>query len=505
MDKKGFLFTVTVFLVLTYILLSISVWVKGVETSERTFSEFYKESTVELAIEQITPAKMDSITNIIMQRSLHRLNEHTIDYPVKDEASIDEAMFELLMTGSASQSHFIGAKNISAEESSSLSTWARNLNASLKAIGVHISKFDVNHFQISQDAKDSVNYSFTIDLQMRDFSNTTAVTRNYSISNNISITGLVDPALARGSKEFTADDDLTVYRMFFFHEDYPDAASMVSQEATGTAGQGWLYRPLALANGTYIRNWMNTPIDQRHRFILVGTYDEIMAANYEDFGGYILTSAPNTSLTSCGTIETDTFNAIRYSDAPECAPYKGAPTMGLPYMVAPTFNAALAHECPALGNSTETERCVLMVSEYSESEVSSDVTLKLAGGALYGVEDLRDLVMCGYYTHNPDAPSYLQRLVNGSYLLNDSEYGIETFVIGNYANDYDLFEGMSRLDRELFDDSVSAIKIRGMPGCKDFSACSDEPVTGIFAVSEEVRDDYGLKDIACDKAAGCEE
>jgi hypothetical protein len=146
-----------------------------------------------------------------------------------------------------------------------------------------------------------------------------------------------------------------------------------------------------------------------------------------------------------------------------------------------------------------------MVSEYSESEVSSDVTLKLAGGARYGVEELRDLVMCGYYTHNPDAPSYLQRLVNGSYLLNDSEYGIETFVIGNYANDYDLFEGMSRLDRELFDDSVSAIKIRGMPGCKDFSACSDEPVTGIFAVSEEVRDDYGLKDIACDKAAGCEE
>ena len=114
MDKKGFLFTVTVFLILTYILLSISVWVKAIESSERSFSEFYKESTVELTIEQITPAKVDNVSNIIMTRNLARLDEHSIDSPLRpggvdENSNIRGALFDMLVNGSAGTSYFQGS------------------------------------------------------------------------------------------------------------------------------------------------------------------------------------------------------------------------------------------------------------------------------------------------------------------------------------------------------------------------------------------------------------
>jgi hypothetical protein len=69
LDRKGFLFVVTVFLILTYILLAISVWVKAIETSERSYAEFYRQSTLDLTIAQITPEKVNNVSNMALTRA----------------------------------------------------------------------------------------------------------------------------------------------------------------------------------------------------------------------------------------------------------------------------------------------------------------------------------------------------------------------------------------------------------------------------------------------------
>jgi hypothetical protein len=142
-------------------------------------------------------------------------------------------------------------------------------------------------------------------------------------------------------------------------------------------------------------------------------------------------------------------------------------------------------------------RCVLLTNKYLADEVSNDPLRKLdsSASAIYGVEAMRDFVMCGYYTSNPAAPSYFQRLLPDSYSRN-STLGIETFVIGQYANSsaYDL---NSRLDRELFNASIDGIKIMGLPGCRNYETCADTPTTGIFAVSPGVVDAYNLGPLAC--------
>ena len=148
---------------------------------------------------------------------------------------------------------------------------------------------------------------------------------------------------------------------------------------------------------------------------------------------------------------------------------------------------------------------MLFVNGYSQNEVSNDAEKKNQGNSgIYDIEDIRDFVMCGYYTHNPKAPSYLQRLLDDPYSRNSTEFGIETFVIGEYANE-SIYHLNSRLDRELFD-GVDGIKIRGLPGCKDFSMCSANPppTTGVFAASPAAIDEYGLDDIDCGEGAGCD-
>lgn len=518
MERKGFLFTVTVFLVLMYILLTVSVWVKGVETSERAFSEFYKESTVELAIEQITPAKMDNVTYVIMNRALNRLNENSINHPVlegsgEETANVEAALYELLMDGQADGSYFLGSGELTQEENSSLNAWASNLNASLLAIGVYMSGFEVSNFEVGQSDYKNVNYSFDIDLELKDFSNTSSVTRTYHIVNEINVTGLVDPALARTTRD-EAGDDLTAYRMFFFHDDYETPAD-ISADALSVSvegGQGFLYGPLAKAYSSADKVDTATAIapSKRKNYILVGTYDEIVDLTdfiYNQFAGFIITSAPNTTSTTCGTVSDDMFNPVEYSAAPECEPQIGNPRTGKPFIIAPGFNPASAPECPVLDGNNQTRRCVLFVNTYLEGEVanSPERVLVSSGADIYDVEIVRDYVMCGYYTHSEKAPSYLQRLLNNSYSRNSTAYGIETFVIGNYANDYDVYDMNSRLDRELLNGSVSGVKIRGMPGCRNFASCADSPITGVFAVSDDAVTDYGLDDIACDSGeAGCD-
>lgn len=521
MDKKGFLFTVTVFLILTYILLSISVWVKGVETSERAYSEFYKESTVELAVEQITPAKVDNVTSIIMNRALFSLNDYSIAHPVKDgtaagneDAYISDALHSLLVNGTAPGSDFQDGVAMP-DDGSSLAAWMSNLNASLLAIGVYASDFSVSDFSVSQGGIDTVDYGFNMSLKLKDYSNTSAVTRTYHIVNSLDISGLVDPALARGSRDLV-DDPHTAYRQFFFNKSIYGSPEtiLVRQLGNGQAGQGWVYGYLASAaqsGASALVPYANdVDLSQRRNYIITGSFPDIAAlgeAVYGGFAGYIVTDTPG-STTQCtvkstGAVkknELGTFNPIKYSgdacDQVSIDPSAGAAT-SKPFILAHGFDTVNAQECPVFTGNETLGRCALITNAWLPSDVSGNPLKKLdsSSSGIYGVEDMRDFVMCGYYTQDAAAPSYFQRMLPDSYSRNSS-LGIETFVIGQYANstNYDL---NSRLDRELFNSSIEGVKIMGLPGCRNYETCADTPSTGIFAVSKEVAEAYGLDKLMC--------
>ncbi len=497
--KRGFLFTVTIFLILTYILFSISVWVKSAEISERTYAEFYRESTLDLVLSQLSEEKITDVSDVLFRNALNRLNEHSVRSPVKvgaveENEHIYLALEQLFTEGEASAIHFEGAA-LSDAPDSSFNDWIANFNSSLKGAGTMISDYSVSNFYVKQSAPDKLEYGFDLSISVSDLAGSSSLSREYSIRSNVSITGMIDAALLRASL-FDGPDP--IYRQYFFNEDYDSRTSFSpSRLAAAQEGQGWFYGPIATATSSddpLVPSYSDVPPERRYLYVLVGSFEEIVSlapSDYGSFGAYIVTSPPSTSPSVCPDKDdqSDVFNALKY--AVDCSPSLGAPYTDKPYVVS-NFNVEDAAECPLLfteGNG----KCVLLATEQAIDDVRSNPELKLRDGAIFNMERPRDFVMCGYYVKDPAAPSFLQRMFNNAYDYSDMEFGIDTFVIGNYANDYDAYNTNSRLSRELF--TTPGVKIKGLPGCRTPYACEDSPITGIFAIGDP--EEYGLDAVAC--------
>ncbi len=525
LDKKGFLFTVTIFLILAYILLSISVWVKAIETSERSFADFYKQSSVELAISQVSPEKVSNITFEIMTRNLFRLDQYSITNPVRPggpgedpNVHIKNIMFQLLENGSTNTADFSTPVALT-QENSSLNAWVTNLNSSLNSTGVYVSAFKVSNFAINQSDIDLVNYSVDIYIELNDISKTASVSRSYHLTGELPISGLVDPALARAS---TASKQPPIYRQFFFdktiyHSNSDFFANAVKPIGSSTEGQGWFYGYLVSAVATADSSYpsvFDIPQSQYNQFILVGTYDEIThLPDYSAFGGIIVTTPPSKGAVVCGVqLASDhSFNNFNINQKNcKATPILDKNWLYQPYVVSKDFNPLLsAGYCPSPPGSIPSKyRCALIVSKNAPNpDVLADPTKKfftadLATG-IFNIEYIRDFVMCGYYTRNPFEPTYLQRLMSDPYSVNNGgDYGIGTFVIGEYSNKVSTQQ--SRLDSELYtNNNLPVEKIRGLPGCRDAITCGDSPSTGIFTVSTTAMGQFGLGTLKCSNNARC--
>ncbi|MEM2908763.1 MAG: hypothetical protein QW171_01240 [Candidatus Bilamarchaeaceae archaeon] len=509
-DKKGFLFVVSVFLILMYILISISVWVKGLEASERTYSELYRESNIELAVSQLTPDKLDEITNKIMSRALSKIGDFSISNPLKpgdegrdEEYYIRQAVYEYFINGSPSLANFEYNEEFPAEPQASFTAWVESLNASLAGVGVYVSEAEVSDFKFNQTSIRDINYSFKIRLAIRDAAGTTSLRREYNISNGIDITGFVDPAIARETRT-----DQTIYRRFFFHDDYETPPDVAPRRLGNVReGQGWFYGYLVDAADA-----ASVPHDKRYSYILVGDYSEIIrVVGYEEFGAYILTNEPRITETTCRDgskreEEDETFNPISY-DETTCVPELRWDTRS-PFVVSPGFSKNDGANCPNFINATRGDvKCALIIAHSSYDEISANPLLKLRSEdtGIFDIEKLRDYTMCGYYIHNPKSPSYLQRFFKDAYSRNSSEFGIETFLIGEYLKETRWFDTFSALDREMFNETRYDQHIRGMPGCRNVGWCSDDPSTGRFGLTVDGINDYSLDEIDCGEGARCEE
>jgi len=506
-DKKGFLFVVIVFLIMAYILTSLSLWVKAVESSERAYSEFYKESNVELLISQITSQKVNEISGFVMNRALYNVTLLSVDHPIKSGPSgnplmyVNRTFYEFAYNGSPAGSNFEDGASPASDYSSSLSAWIGNLNSSLAAVGAYVDSFYMYNFNISQNNYSSLNYTFKVYLSVRDLANQTAVARVYDVKGVLDISGTVDPALKRES-----GGDIAARKFYFGPYNNPLSLQPTKIDSS-SGGQGWFYGPLVSTTDV-----AKIPVAQRHLFILVGTYKDIIALsgtdNYLQFGAFILTNDTEYSASPCsGTLnydEKNTFNPITYT-APGCAPkIVSSNLMPQPYVIVKDFKVGSGGDCPDFTSSAgKKNKCALILSTSTHQQVLNDPKLKntVAGAGVFNVEKARDFTMCGYYVNSKFAPSYIQRLFKDSYSYTDEKYGIETFVIGQYANT--TYDGNSRLDREIFNSSKKGEFIRGMPGCRNFDDCSDTPSVGIFGLSTNAITDYGFDSIKCSILAGC--
>lgn len=523
--SKGFFFVLVSFFILGYILTSLTLWTKSIDVAEKKFAEKFKFSNVELAVSQLTEEKVSDFAEMSAYYALYKLNEHSITYPLVPAEGVGissgneaefknakDAVWSLIQNGSASGNYFEESVQLvydtSEQSDLTFAGWFGSINKSLSYIGAQVDSFGVSSFTMNQTDYSHLNYSFKVVFSASDKSGIMFITRSFVVNGTLELQGLDDPAVARETKEILNGSE--VRKQFFFHEDYPSPASTnPAQISSGSAGQGWFYGAIVQAiNAPSI-----TPF-QRNTTILVGTYEEITSQvginyNYQDFGAFILTSEPTFVDSGCGGSkknELNTFNAIDYGSTSCAAKIKDGSKTEKPFIVAKDFLFDDVQKYQGLDN-----KFVLFVNSADQSEVSSSPEKKFGSPKIYDIELLRDYAICSYYTTNPKAPSYFQRLFKNSYELGGGKSGIESFVFGKWlgGSDYPAADIYSRLDREMFKE-ITGINVRGMPGCKNKEMCGSDSQIGHFKLTDQSAKNYigpdatdSTNGLFCSKGASC--
>ncbi|MEK6982376.1 MAG: hypothetical protein AABX38_05580 [Candidatus Micrarchaeota archaeon] len=489
-NSKGFFFTIVIFLLITYILSSTSIWVKTVQESEKKFSDELRKSNLELIASQLNDLEITKFSLLSVQNALFALNTQTAVTPVKQDPSdefyhVNNAMIQLIENGSATSDNFVLSQQAvsSVSSSSSFSGWFNQVNTSISGLGFRIKSYKLNNFKINQSRMDNINYSFNISVVIDDRTTELSIERNYTINGTVNISGFTDPAINR---LIVPSPNVKVEKQYFFYDDYNTPAAIAPRSIlTANEGQGWFYGPLVSVTKA------NTIATQdRNRYILVGGYQQVISlvgqsVDYAQFGAIILTSSPTLSQSACSgnSNEADTLNALSFNSL--CAATASG-SYAKPFAVSPGFAISNMPSCPE-GN------CVIFVSSHNPVQVTASPALKLNPVSFYDMEAIRDFAICGYYTKNSNSPSFLQRMLESPYSKKSDNFGIETFIVSNFIGGTSVGniqatsiypDSTSRIDKDIFN-SVSGFKIRGMPGCKNLESCSSASPIGHFSLSPD--------------------
>jgi hypothetical protein len=512
-SMKGFFFVLISFILITYVLLSTSAWVRAIETSERSYSDAFRAYTLTVVADQVSEDRISEYADVASHFALYKLVNHSISHELLEKEEdevyhIKQAYLELLSNCSASPGHFadgVPASYEGNERSYCFAGFLSSLNSSLSTTGFEVSSFSVSGLSFNETGH-PLHYivNMTVSLSMKDLQTNTSLTRTYTFSKTVDAEGMVDPLIARESienlKGTGPQENLTLYKGIYL---YPGEVGDMYPEVlgSGSAGQGWFYGPVVLWDDDV------APQDRKHA-ILVGNYTDIISnPRYKEFGAYVLLNEPETSSGSCGKEEFSTFNPVRYED--DCDVESGE--FSKPFIVYEDFMEDVYDEMKDTNYKEPghygKEARILFVSDFEPSEVMSHPERKDDENPLvYNIEPFRDYVRCSYYIVNEEAPSFLQRMLEDGY-SRSSPLGIETTLVGKYAGgsyNMDLYDDRSRVDREFFMD-VGGIMVRGLPGCKSQPMCVDpRSYVGHFALSMDSMEFYfGISDKEDEENIGC--
>ncbi|MEW6528817.1 MAG: hypothetical protein AB1391_02930 [Candidatus Micrarchaeota archaeon] len=502
--SKGFFFVLIVFISILYIFIYFTAWINAVEISEKVSSEKFRALSLEDLSSQLTHNKFMKFFDISGNYALFKINDYSSNnsHTLKNHSSDElfyfrRAFFDVLVNGTSNDNFDGNELNYSDDERNIYTLYAlsNNLNSILSKAGLEIKKFEITDTDLNQVDITTFSMMMNISISVSDRLSTISINRTFHLEKNFSIEGFPDPMIKRESQKIPSLS-MNIEKQIYTNNTPLELD--IKNINVGKQGQGFFYGELVNANDSAT----NSLIGKRH-YILVGTYnDTIKVSDYSQFGAYILTNEPVMNTTTSPPSETETFMAITYNLSGDME-IKNQLTENQAFAVVPNFDILKF-------NGPENKHYALIIAKYSGKEVKSNVSKKNYSISIYDIEGLRDATICTYYLNSSRAPSYVQRLSGNALSLSSTNFGMESFLVGEWTGGKNLieYENYSRVDWEFFNKTMG-IKIRGMPGCKTFEMCSidvgtDAPL-GHFRLSDNSLTIYNLVNIACnDGRARCD-
>lgn len=533
MDKKGFFFTVVVLVLLSFLLLSVTMWSRTIEAKEQRMPEKYGAEAMTVVLDELSDAKISEFANMSAKYALYRLDNFTyswgpdydfrLNYSDGDEpyfvAEVDKSMYDLMTGGKTSNDNWDTKELKYGDENKSytLAGWEDALKAACEERGLNISFGDVEDFKFNQTGTWNVTVYFTMDVNVSDNEGNMELKRKLTANATFPIDGFVDPMIAYESTQRNSSigDRDPSERQIFRNSSYtvPYDASPVllrdqySKDEQVAEGKGWFFGNIT----TDPCIWNDTDVKAK-LYVLVhdyfnesdgrdcGTGVNLTLADVADyFGGVIVTNLPKDNITIDNHRSDCTYYIHKQYKCLDCLTWTDAEPVVQPQ---PKGKSDCVGTDKTIIPGTEVNVPFVAVDgdnwrigEINKwKDVNNDThvlfdneketVLEDGYHRIWNIEPLRDLVLCGYYVETGNAPSFLQRFTRDGPKLEGEEYGIETFVEGRWAGGEDdrNHENCSRVDHVFYNSSYSpyttcdgeqkGIRIKGMPGCKSKEMCT---------------------------------
>ncbi len=476
MSKKGVFFTAMFIVLISIMLVTVSLWAEENKMRERRLPGIIKTDSFEFLLRQITDEKISNFSSVGLYRAAGRLANYEIQrtrgISGKDKEDVKSAIASIFENGTTRVG--AGTFDYSPLEKKSLTLrgWMENMNLAAREMGFNLSFGRLKDLQVTEKDAWSLQVSFNVDVNITDLQNKLFLAKTLHSEAVVPIDGLPDPLIGRGYVSMYLGQEVQKpYRQFMHDEEKDTKEKITPIELMGEDGrdiggldngQGWIYG--------YVTS---NPDEQGLSGTLIWLTDYSQA----------------------GTPDFQTKNAKAHALIITRSEFDGN-TGGKPFV-------------SGSGNFGDLEGKNVLITTYESGDTHKY--------RIYDIENLRSLSSCQLYIKNPDAPSFLQRFLEGGEYMHD-QYGIETFLVGTAFGGKDDTEELrethdswTRADYLYLREDVSGQRVKGMSGCKTKEMCdSEEAITtgpGHFRLDIVHLQAYGLSEpniFTCPQGGQCD-
>jgi|GEM_PF-5662298 len=507
--NKGFFLSLSALVFLVFAVSSVTQHLSAIRENEIFYADLMNLLSYQTVFSNFNNESVSATLGATGKFALYKMANYTTYNPIKPAGADDMdnvmAVFQsLINNGTTDPDMFENSGDrltySGAEMNYTLNNFAALLNESLAPIGYSMNELRFNNTRIAMASPHSVMVTADIIINVSDALGRSEYRVVYKdLGANVSIEGLPDPMLNRYLyEEGISQNEKQNFSWFMFRHnsggsviDGFSSATGSIRFSTGTAGQGWFYGPLI----SFDRANRSTP-DTPELYILYGNLSDILAMeNWTRYGAYIINnSIIENDNQGCGAGKEDedpatVFNPVVYSAACVASENPEGTHTTKPFAVLPGFNRGTVTGDPdfeyyvddQVSQTGDNPTIAAYFNTGKDQYHTSATGKRMSEISLYGIESIRDQLICAYYYKSVNGPNFFQRMFRDAYSRKDAN-GLTTILVEKeFLGPNSDYKGWSSVDFEFvakYKGSSGAPSqsnlyvIRGMPGCKTREMCA---------------------------------
>ena len=554
--RGGFFFAVMALAILSLVLMTVQVWVKTFEQSDYRASQRFKGEAMRSILGSLSDKTLSDFANASAFYATYRLVNYTSNQGLglgtvagSDEAhnkgtgNVENVAMGLMANGSGPQSWGIPLEYSEEEKNAyTLAGWQNKTDAAANAMGFDIQFSDARNFRYYQVDAWTVGVSFDLEMNITDLEGGMRQNRTMHAKSSFPVLGFLDPMITRDDMGHRLVDRGSATEKQVFKSDLYDVPEDVRprlmrdmsspMDGSGPEGNGWFFGPITELYPGEITSSLDAATDAAQgtgagvtlekigQYVLVSPFNNSLPGVANSYGAVIVTTEPvpvrTVDSSGCNvTRQTRCLNCMERTEAGPGCPASGwvpvpaslgSNRVDVPVIVATNWHTTdVTPVTRAQPGGSVTDYFVLIDNEKEGRDE------KMIGyHRVWDITYLRDMAICGFYVSGR-GPSFFQRMLSGAENIINPDFGIESFVVGQWAGGAEDKEGdhaadlYSRLDWEFYKglEGNDVSRIKGMMGCKSKGMCivsnlnATKIGVGKFRLSDDAAARYGAEDISC--------